>query len=195
MVKKLSILLLVVAALAGCAAKQVRQDQQGAVDALAKRQMQSRIFDTSDEKMVLSAAAATLQDFGFNLDESCSELGLITCSKTKNADNAKKVAANIGVTLMWSLAAAVLSQGHYVALMTNAPGTVPLDKEQKIRASLVSTPVGEKGERVMVRLIVQRVVVDDNNDVSAAETILDPKIYQEFFDKLAQSIFLEAHGV
>jgi len=204
MVRKFGILFLVATVLLGCVpAKQARKDepqpnpQAGPVvlDALAKRQMQSRIFDTPDEKMVLTAASATLQDIGFNLDESCSELGLITCSKNTDVENGKKIANNIGVTLLWTLASVALTGGHAAIVRTDLPGTVALDKVQKVRASLVSSPVGEKADRIMVRLIVQRVVVDNNNEISTAETITDPQIYQQFFDKLAQSLFLEAHGV
>jgi hypothetical protein len=46
-----------------------------------------------------------------------------------------------------------------------------------------------------VRVTFQRVVWDNHRNVSRIETINEPKIYQEFFDKLAQSLFLEAHQI
>ena len=44
------------------------------------RQMQSRRFETGDEKMILAACAALLQDLGFTLEESASDLGLVVAS-------------------------------------------------------------------------------------------------------------------
>jgi len=186
---------LVATILPGCAPKKQAKLEEPVVDTVAKRQMQSRVFDTSEEKTVLSASAAVLQDLGFNLDESCPQLGLITSSKNRTAENSEQVANHVGKMLLFAAASLVLTQGHGVVLTTNPPGSVPFDKEQKIRASLVSTPVGDKEEHIMVRLTMQRVVWNENNQISLAEVITDPQIYQQFFDKLAQSIFLEAHGV
>ena len=179
----------------GCAPPKRAVLEEPVGDMLAKRQMQSREFDTTDEKMILSASAAVLQDLGFNHDESCPQLGLITSSKNRTAENSQQVKEHVGKIILWTAASILLTQGRGVMVSLNPPGSVPFDKEQKIRASLVSTLVGEKGERVRVRLTMQRVVWNDKNEISMAEVITDPQIYQEFFDKLAQSIFLEAHGV
>jgi len=145
---------------------------------------------------VLSAAATTLQDLGFTLDENSPDVGLIVCSKNISFSNAKRVANNVGTTLAWTLIIFALTPGvHEITVLPDAPGTVPLDKEQKIRASVASSHVGEKEERTMLRVIVQRVAVNDKNESTTAETIADPQLYQTFFDKLAQSLSLEAHGV
>jgi len=50
-------------------------------ESLAKRELQTRIFDTQDEDMVLSAGAAVLQDLGFILD--AADYGLGTVSGTR----------------------------------------------------------------------------------------------------------------
>lgn len=50
-------------------------------DTLANRQLQARKFDTKNEKELLSASAAVLQDLGFNLDESAPGIGVLVGSK------------------------------------------------------------------------------------------------------------------
>lgn len=47
----------------------------------------------------------------------------------------------------------------------------------------------------IVRVTFQRVIVDTQGRVTKAEQIKDPTIYQQFFEKLSKSIFLEAHEI
>ena len=176
MIKKCSAIVLIVAMLSGCATRIPKGALELSTEDLSKKQLQSRVFETTDEKQILAASAALLQDLGFNLDESCTDLGLVTSSKNRSAVEAGQVAGAIVVAILFGVA-------------------VPIDKEQKIRASLVTRPVGENKERVLVRLTIQRVVWNDRNQVSKAETVNDPQIYQEFFNKLGQSVFLEAHSI
>ena len=63
---------------------------------------------------------------------------------------------------------------------------------QNIRVSIVTKPSAD-GKAVIVRVNFQRVVVSAPNP--RAETIDDPIIYQQFFNKLAQALFLEAHEI
>ncbi len=176
MIKKCSAIVLIVAMLSGCATKIPKGALELSPEDLSKKQLQSRVFETTDEKQILAASAALLQDLGFNLDESCTDLGLVTSSKNRSAVEAGQVAGAIVVAILFGVA-------------------VPIDKEQKIRASLVTRHVGENKERILVRLTLQRVVWNDRNQVSKAETISDPQIYQEFFNKLGQSVFLEAQSI
>jgi hypothetical protein len=168
---------LILAMLSGCATTKVpKQALLLSPEDLSNKQLQSRVFETTDEKKILAASAALMQDLGFNLDESCTDLGLVTSSKNRTAVDGGQVAGAIVVAILFGV-------------------SVPIDKEQKIRASLVTRPTGEKGDRVLVRLTLQRVIWNTQNVVSKAETVNEPTIYQEFFNKLAQSIFLEAHDI
>jgi hypothetical protein len=143
---------------------------------LEDRQLQTRLFDTSDEERILSATAGVLQDLGFNLDESETDLGLIVGSKDRDATEAGQV--------------------FLAAILAGMSGTQAIyDTKQKIRISLVSCPAGESGERISVRVTFQRIVWNNYGRISRLERLNDPEMYQGFFDKLSKAIFLEAHGI
>lgn len=141
---------------------------------LEKRQLQTRKFDTPDEASLLQASAALLQDLGFNLDRAAPELGLILASKDRSAVEAGQVAAAV-----------------FVALLTGV--ATPTDKNQKLRASVVTKPVDEDAESFAVRVTFQRIVWNSQGQVTKQESLEDPRAYQEFFDKLSKAVFLEAH--
>lgn len=145
-------------------------------ESLAQRQMQTRKYETKDEAKILAACAALLQDMGFNIDESETKLGLISSSKMRSAVSAGQQVAAVLVALLGG-------------------GVMPTDKEQKMRASIVTKPVGEHGEYIAVRVTFQRIVWNTQGQVTKLESLTDPKIYQEFFDKLSKSIFLEAQAI
>ena len=54
---------------------------------IQQRQLQTRMYDTSDETKILSASASLLQDLGFTLDKSETKVGLIVASKDRDATN------------------------------------------------------------------------------------------------------------
>lgn len=165
---------------ASCAQKIPKEALQLSPVSLQNRQMQTRRYDT-DEKTLLIASAAVLQDLGFTIDESETDLGVIACSKTRDATNAAQIAGAV-----------------FVALLTGS--VTPVDKEQLIRASLVTHPIRidrmEKSKySTALRVTFQRIVTNTQNQITRRECIIEPKIYQEFFEKLSQSVFLEAHEI
>lgn len=163
-----------------CVQKIPKKALQLSKESLQDRQLQTRHFDT-DEKTLLSASAAVLQDLGFNLNESETDLGLIACSKQRDATSAGQVAGAI-----------------FLSLLTGVP--TPYDKEQLIRVSLVTRPIHidetDKSKcQTAVRITFQRIVTNTHGQISRRERINEVEIYQEFFDKLAQSLFLEANQI
>lgn len=138
------------------------------------RQLQTRTFETANEKKLLTAGAGVLQDLGFNIDESETALGVIVGSKDRDATEAGQVAAAVFVALLGG-------------------GAMPIDKDQKIRASLITRPNG-KG-KTNLRITLQRVVWNTQGQISKTQSIEEPEIYQDFFSKLSKAVFLEAHQI
>lgn len=168
-------LLLAALVISGCETGIPKEALQITEQSLAERQMQTRRFETSDEKMVLAAVAGLLQDLGFNLDESETKLGVVVGSKRRDATEAGQVA----------LAVVAIMLGAYQ----------PIDDVQLMRASVITRPVGENGEHVAVRVTFQRIVWRTDKSISKAEAMKDPKQYQTFFEMLSKAVFLEAHEI
>jgi len=159
--------------LVGCASTIPPEALQFQPDTLANRQLESRKYEIKNEKELLTASNSVLQDMGFNLDESAMPLGVIVASKNRDATNmVKKV----------------------VSVISSIYGReLDYEKDQKIRASLVTKPAAGNG--FIVRVTFQRIVSDQKGRIVRNEQISDPMIYQEFFDKLSKSIFLQAQNV
>jgi len=140
------------------------------------RQLQTRRFEDIDEVQLLAASAGVLQDLGFNLDESEVELGLIVASKRAPANDP-------GI-------------GQAMKLLELFAGVeIAVDRDQRIRVSLVSWPVPDTDTQYFVRVTFQRVVWNTENDISKQQTLDDPALYREFFDRLSKSVFLEANSI
>ena len=150
----------------------------------ANRAMQSRLFETGDEKELLSASAAVFQDLGFQVEEIVREVGLVRAAKERSA---REYGQDIGRFFIM-----VLTLGHVYQ---------PLDLQQKISAILVARPVDSAAMRYEVRVAFYRVIWKgegqaDRNYIPPGEQrmemIRDPEIYQQFFAKLSKAVFLEA---
>jgi len=141
-------------------------------ESLALRQLQTRKFDTKDEKTLLKASAAVAQDLGFTLDESQTKLGLIVASKDRDAMEAGQVAGAVVIAAVFGVAA-------------------PIDDHQKIRVSIVTAPAGKETN---LRATFQRIVWNTDNE-ARNESIEDPEIYQLFFEKLSKGVFLTANEI
>jgi hypothetical protein len=160
-----------------CAPMFPRAALQLATENGGQRLLQSRQFDT-DEPTLLSAGTAVLQDLGFMIEDSEPAYGLISCSKHRDAGRTEQI---IG-----AFALAVLT------------GVVPsVDRDQYIRASVATQPVVVDTDsakcRTAVRVSFQRIVRNQMGKVSRLESLVEPQMYREFFEKLSRSLFLEAH--
>lgn len=169
-------LLVLVLSIAGCQSAPPERALQLPPASLDVRQLQTRRFADIDEAKLLAASAGVLQDLGFNLDESETELGLIVASKRQSASDP-------GVEEFMQL------------LNIFADIEIVVDRDQRIRASLVSWPVPNENAEYFVRVTFQRVVWNTENAISKRETLSDPVLYQEFFDRLSKSVFLEAQSL
>jgi len=169
--KKLCFILLIASILSGCTPG-LKDALNFKPETLENRQMQTRRFNTTNYNSMLNAASAVFQDLGFTLDESEYKLGILVGSKDRDATSAGQITA---------------------AIILSALSGVPTayDKDQTILASMVMREI--KAGSSTVRVTFQRVIRNTAGQISRQEQINEPEIYQEFFDKLSQAVFLEAH--
>lgn len=149
-------------------------------EALKKRQIETRRYDTVSEMDLVVASSNVLQDLGFNLDNSETKLGVLTASKQRDATDGGEVAAAVIVALLGG-------------------GAMAISKDQTIRVSLVVRPaIDDKGVDVpnsnFVRVTFQRVVRRTDNSMYA-QTLGDESLYVDFFDRLSKSVFIEAQKI
>lgn len=173
---KHAIALALILAVTACADKIPTRALQLSPESLQDRQLQTRRFDTSDEAMLLSSCAALLQDLGFTIDSSETGLGVIVASKDRSAEEIGQIAGSIFLAIAFGV-------------------SVPWDEKQKIRASVVTRPIGEEGTSITVRVTFQRLVWNNAGQISKEERINEPDFYQQFFAKLSKSVFLEAQQI
>ena len=159
-------------------------------DSLQQRQLQTRTVEGIAEKALLAASAGVLQDLGFNIDESETRLGVIVASKKRSAiDTADIITSSLETLAVEMVFALVFGDDE-------REGEIHFDVTQKIRISIVTRPALDSSgqprqDAQIIRVTIQRLVWDDEGDLTRAESIEDPKIYQKFFDRLSKSIFLE----
>ena len=170
------ILLIALASIVGCQSSPPQQSFQLSESALQLRQLQVRRFDDIDEATLLAACAGVLQDLGFNLDESETELGVVVASKRRDVRNRVTATVTNLLDVLMDI-------------------EIAIDKEQRIRASLVTWPDPDNERVYFVRVTLQRVVWNTENKVSRREALNNPELYQRFFDRLSKSVFLEAQSL
>jgi len=166
-------ILVAVFLLAGCNATIPKSALQLSPSSLADRQLQSRVYEDISEAQILTASVAIIQDLGARITESETDLGLIVGEKMRSATDPAQVVGLI-----------------FMAMLGSTP---PIDDRQKIKFSLVTTPVSREPDnsRWLVRLTIQRIIWNTQNRVSRIEAVRDPDIFQGFFEKLDKSLFLE----
>ena len=173
---------LALVSLSGCVdanqlAMKIGAPPEGAVEL---RAVQTRRFDTLDDKSMLAASIQTLQDLGYIVTESSTNAGVVAASKRRDAEETGQIVGQVALTV--------------VAALFGVYHNPTWDKEQTIRVTLVVTPI-ENSKQVETRVSFDRTLTNNQGNQWRAELILDPTIYQEFYDKLSQGAFLEAHKI
>lgn len=143
------------------------------------RVMQSRRFDTLETPRLIEASTATLQDLGFNIQTTSTDFGVISGSKDRDAVETAQVAGQ----LILALLAAYGGNSHQMLY----------DESQQINVSLVVNQTNERSS--VVRVFFDRHITNNQGQLWKAEVIKEQEIYQEFFDKLSASVFLEANEI
>lgn len=153
-------------------------------DTLKDRQLESRKFYTDDYELMVSAIAGVLQDTGFILDEAESELGLLTGAKMRDA-------TDVGQMTM----AIVIEVAAAFGGMRSGNAFDDLDKEEKVKISVIVQSSREEKGAMVVRATFQKMVWNNRGQISRMHTIEEPLLYQTFFNKLSKAVFLEAHNI
>jgi len=164
-------------------------------ESLGYRALQTRIFETTDERELLSASAAVLQDLGFQVEESEVDMGILRAAKERSA---REFWQEFTQGLVFLLSTGGLYAG------ANTIVILPVDLHQQIGATLATRPVEGDDSRFTVRILFHRKVWKGGGQSGDQyippgenwmEMIYDGKIYQQFFAKLSKGLFLEAHEI
>ncbi len=141
---------------------------------LEVRSMQTRQFEAANEAIILAASVGVLQDMEFNIDEVERPLGVLTASKIIDADSTEE---KVGLFIM-----DMIFGGQNMSTASD---------EEKIIVTLVVLPSLERQNEYTARITLQRVVFDKLERIKLMAVIGNPEIYQQMFEKLSKSIFLE----
>jgi hypothetical protein len=150
------------------------------------REAQTRTFEVPSESKVLQVAVALMQDMDYNFDTIEYQLGLLVGSKVVDADSAVKnaglIAADIAMILLSALGGS-----------TSAGGGAYLgaDDEIKLTATLVVLPSLEQEGKYTARITIQSELFDKMDRVKKVRMIEDPVVYNQIFEKLSKSVYLE----
>ena len=178
-----SMTILVMSLLAGCASSGVPKAALRLEEStLDVRATQTRTLAAPSEVAILSATIAVLQDMEFNVDRIERPLGVITASKVSDADDGGEKAGLFLLDLMCAMSIS----GSCDKLST-------AKDEQRIVLTTVVLPSFERRDEYSVRVTIQRVIYDKEDRIKILERINTPEVYQQIFDNLRQSLFLEVN--
>ncbi|MDR1311056.1 MAG: hypothetical protein LBK01_04165 [Burkholderiaceae bacterium] len=177
--KKYAVPIFAAALLAGCAIGPPEGVFQVKPEQLTRRQTETRMYSGISGEGVFIASANVLQDLGYTIDKSESDLHILTASKTRNATDGGDVAMLV------------------LSVLAGKPA--PIKRDQIIRVTLVERPVLDSDRKEIpdkryVRVSFMRIIrFSDGN--SSFQAITDPEIYTGFHERLSKSVFIEAQKI
>lgn len=135
---------------------------------LQVREFQTRTFDTTTTNEVLTAVVEAFQDQGFMVKNVVPQVGLVSAIKEVDLEDPGQVFFRTffaGHNALWE-------KNSIVEATANVR---TLNGKTKVRATF------------------QEKVMNNRGVLEAVNTIEDPKFYQNFFDKVGKSIFIESN--
>lgn len=138
------------------------------------REAQSRSFETYSDGQLLRASLAVLQDMGYTIKESSTDFGVLTANKEADARSAGQVIGAIAVALLGG-------------------GAQAIDMTQFITVTIVVMDKAAPNQS-QARTTFQRVVQRTDHSYYA-NTITEPEVYSEFYEKLDKALFLEVNKI
>jgi len=134
------------------------------------RELQTRTYATTNTKMVMKAVLNALQDMGFTITNAQENLGLIVAVENKDVEN--KTAAMFEQ----------IFAGYHARYAKDA-------------ITHATANISPYGKVTMVRVSFTVKVLDNKGGVVRILHIANAKIYQKFFAKIQQSIYLQEQKV
>jgi hypothetical protein len=171
--------LLVVAILGGCAATIPEAALRLPESTLDLRSMQTRTLEASSENDILAATIGVLQDMEFNIERIEKPLGVITASKLTDADSASEKAGLFVLDILCAIG------GGGCSSMSTA------QDDQHITLTMVVLPSLSRSGEFSARITIQRVIYDKMDRIKVLERIDDAETYQQIFDNLRKSLFIQ----
>ena len=95
------ILISLVSFLSACQQKNIfKEALTFSPDYFKDRQLQTRVFESIDEKNLLTASAAVLQDLGYTIDETDVRSGVIVCSRDRDVTVTAEVVLSVALEIL-----------------------------------------------------------------------------------------------
>jgi len=171
--------LFLVALLTGCATGVPKEALRLHESTLDVRSIQTRTLAARSEIDILTATIAVLQDMEFNIDRIEKPLGVITASKISDADSGSEKAGLVFLDII----CAIGSGGcNYWSTASD---------EQHITLTIVVLPSLQRSGEYSVRVTVQRVIYDKEDRIKVLQQLADAETYQQIFDNLRKSLFIQ----
>ncbi len=172
--------LLLMAVLGGCAASIPEAALRLPESTLDVRSIQTRTLAAPSEIDILTATIAVLQDMEFNVERIEKPLGVITASKVTDVDSAAEKAGLFFLDVLCSVGG-----GGGCDALSSAKDN------QHITLTMVVLPSLARSEEYTVRITLQRVIYDKMDRIKVLERIDDAETYQDIFDNLRKSLFIQ----
>jgi hypothetical protein len=171
--------LLLMAILGSCAASIPKSALRLQESTLEVRSIQTRILAAPSEIDILTATIAVLQDMEFNVDRIEKPLGVITASKVTDVDS---FGEKVGLFFLDMLCNVGSSGCNNLSSAKD---------EQHITLTMVVLPSLARSDEYAVRITLQRVIYDKMDRIKLLERIDDAETYQQIFDNLRKSLFIQ----
>ena len=173
--------LLAIGLLSACATTGIPEDALRLPEStLDVRAIQTRTFAATSEIAILAATIALLQDMEYNIDQIEKPLGVITASKVTDADSATQ---KTGLFILDMLC--VISMSGGCDAMSKA------SDEQHLTVTIVVIPSLARSGEYVTRITIQGVLYNKAEQILVLERIDDAETYQEIFDNLRKSIYIQ----
>lgn len=205
MIKKIIALFLVLVLMGACSASfnSVMAKNKPKVSVLERRQMQTRYYDTTDTKKVYKSVVSALQDGGFVISIYEDDLGYMTARNDFMDHRTDKMRmAGYSILLAYYITCTVFTFGLTAPYLIDPIMRCSNELSNKHIVVDSNVLVEPYGKQTKVRVnFVEKVYTKADGYTYLKPTIRkikyidDPAIYQEFFNEVGKSLFLETNNL